>query len=82
MDGIDKELEPGSPIEGDGYEQAGSTLPLYFPEAIRLFEQSEFVTRNLGPELKRIYALSKAQENDEFRARITDLEYQSYLEKL
>jgi glutamine synthetase len=82
MDGIDNELVPGAPIEGDGYQQAGSTLPLYFPEAIALFQQSDFVERNFGPELKRIYGLSKAQENDEFRSRITDLEYQSYLEKL
>ncbi len=82
MDGMEKQLDPGTPIEGDGYEQAGETLPVYLPEAIKLFEESDFIERNLGSELQRIYALSKWQENAEFRSRISELEYQSYLEKL
>jgi len=82
LDGIDQKLDPGEPIEGDGYEQAGEILPIYLSDAIELFESSKFITRNLGPELQRIYSLSKWQENAEFRRKITDLEYQSYLEKL
>jgi glutamine synthetase len=82
FDGIQNKLDPGEPIAGDGYEQAGETLPLYQPEALRLFEDSEFIERNLGTELRRIFSLSKWQENAEFRSRITELEYQSYLEKL
>jgi glutamine synthetase len=81
-DGIQQKLDPGEPIEGDGYAQAGETLPAYQPEALKLFEGSEFIKRNLGKELQRIYSLSKWQENAEFRSRITELEYQSYLEKL
>ena len=82
LEGIESKLDPGEPIEGDGYAQAGETLPVYLPEAIRLFETSEFIERNLGHEFRRIYSLSKWQENAEFRSRITPLEYQSYLEKL
>ena len=82
IEGIAQQSDPGDPIEGDGYEQPGQPLPQYLPEAIGQFRESEFITRNLGTELQRIYALSKAQENEEFRARITDLEYQSYLERL
>jgi glutamine synthetase len=82
LEGVEQRLEPGTPIEGDGYQQGGEALPIYLPDAVRLFEGSDFVQRNLGSELQRIYALSKWQENDEFRSRITPLEYQSYLEKL
>jgi glutamine synthetase len=82
IEGIAQQSDPGDPIQGDGYEQAGEPLPQYLPDAIRLFQQSEFIARNLGGELQRIYSLSKLQENAEFRARVTDLEYQSYLEKL
>ena len=82
LEGVEQRLDPGTPIEGDGYQQGGETLPIYLPDAVRLFEASDFVQRNLGSELQRIYALSKWQENDEFRSRITPLEYQSYLEKL
>jgi glutamine synthetase len=82
IDGIEQQLDPGPAIEGDGYEQAGPPLPQYLPDSIELFSKSEFIQRNLGPELQRIYTLSKSQENAEFRSRISELEYQSYLEKL
>ncbi|MEP5765035.1 MAG: glutamine synthetase family protein [Halieaceae bacterium] len=82
IEGIAQQLDPGEPITGDGYEQATESLPLYLPESIELFQNSDFITRNLGKELQRIYALSKLQENAEFRSRISELEYQSYLEKL
>jgi glutamine synthetase len=82
LEGIEQRLPAGEPIVGDGYAQAGEILPLYLPEAIRGFEESEFIERNLGSELRRIYSLSKWQENAQFRTRITPLEYQSYLEKL
>jgi glutamine synthetase len=82
IEGIAQQSDPGEPIEGDGYEQPGQPLPQYLPEAIGQFRESEFIARNLGEELQRIYSLSKAQENEEFRARITELEYQSYLERL
>lgn len=81
-DGIQQKLDPGAPIEGDGYAQAGETLPAYQPDALKLFQDSKFIERNLGGELQRIFSLSKWQENAEFRSRITALEYQSYLEKL
>jgi glutamine synthetase len=46
------------------------------------FQESDFVARNLGKEMRRIYTLSKWQENAEFRSRISEFEYQSYLEIL
>ena len=82
IEGIAQQLDPGEPIEGDGYEQPGKPLPLYLPQAIELFEASDFIERSLGKELRRIYSLSKWQENAEFRTRISELEYHSFLEKL
>ncbi|MEM0953578.1 MAG: glutamine synthetase family protein [Pseudomonadota bacterium] len=82
MEGIAQQLDPGAPIEGDGYEQATEILPEYLPDALRLFEASTFIERNLGAELQRIYACTKWQENNEFRQRITALEYSAYLDKL
>jgi glutamine synthetase len=82
IEGIERQLDPGQPIAGDAYQQAGETLPLYLPEAVRLFEESDFVERNLGRELQRIYALSKWQENAVFRSTVSELEYRSYLERL
>lgn len=82
IDGIEQRIDPGQPLKGDGYEQTTPSLPMYLPDAIEKFSASEFVKRNLGAELQRYFSLSKWQENNEFRNRISPLEYQSYLERL
>ena len=82
LDGIEQNLSPGEPIKGDGYAQEEAKLPVYMPDALRMFSESDFIRLGLGEELQRIFALTKEQEIEEFRQRITTLEYQSYLEKL
>ncbi len=82
LEGIKQGLDPGKPITGDGYSQEKDSLPVYIQDAVKIFNESEFIKANLGTELQRIYALTKEQEIAEFRRRITTLEYQTYLEKL
>ncbi len=82
LDGIDHNLSPGKPLTGDGYSQVEASLPVYMPDAVRMFSESDFVRRALGSELQRIFTLTKEQEQEEFRSRITSLEYQTYLERL
>ena len=83
LDGIEQNLSPGEPITGDGYSQAQeASLPVYMPDAVRMFRQSDFIRNALGPEIQRIFTLTKEQEIEEFRKRITELEYQSFLERL
>jgi glutamine synthetase len=84
LDGIEQNLSPGDPITGDGYSQGEEeeSLPVYMPDAVREFSQSDFIRNALGSELQRIFTLTKEQEIAEFRKRITELEYQSFLEKL
>ena len=82
LDGIEQNLSPGDPISGDGYTQERENLPVYRPDAVKLFSESDFIRHSLGSELQRIYTLTKQQELEEFRKRVTTLEYQSYLEQL
>jgi glutamine synthetase len=82
LEGIKQNIDPGSPVKGDGYSQEKDSLPVYIQDAVKIFSESEFIKANLGSELQRIYALTKEQEIAEFRRRITTLEYQTYLEKL
>lgn len=82
LDGIEQNLSPGDPIVGDGYAQEDDTLPVYMPDAVELFRQSDFIRHALGEEMQRIYTLTKQQEIEEFRRRISLLEYQSYLKQL
>ena len=82
LEGIAENLSPGDPISGDGYAQEEASLPVYMPDAVNLFKESDFIRNALGNEMQRIFTLSKEQEIAEFRRRITLLEYQSFLEKL
>ena len=82
LEGMQQKLTPPLPVSGDGYAQELETLPVYIQDAVKIFSASEFIKANLGSELQRIFTLTKEQEIAEFRRRITDLEYQSYLEKL
>lgn len=82
LDGIENELKPSKPISGDGYAQEKTPLPVYMQDALTAFSESDFIRSALGGELQRIFTLTKQQEIEEFRRRITALEYQSYLERL
>jgi len=82
LEGIRENLSPGAPIKGDGYAQEEASLPVYMPDAVRLFSESDFIRNALGSELQRIFTLTKEQEMAEFRKRITTLEYQTFLERL
>ena len=82
LDGIEQNLSPGDPISGDGYAQETSSLPIYMPDAMQLFDDSDFIRQSLGDELQRIYTLTKQQEIEEFRKRISPLEYQTFLQQL
>lgn len=82
LDGIEQNISPGEPVTGDGYAVEQNTLPLYMNESVALFAESDFIRTSLGPELQRIFTLTKQQEIEEFRKRITLLEHQSYLEQL
>jgi len=82
LDGIENELKPSKPITGDGYAQEKTPLPVYMQDALTAFSESDFIRAALGGELQRIFTLTKQQEIEEFRRRITALEYQSYLQRL
>lgn len=83
LEGMEQQMPAPKPTNGDGYAVQGvPTLPGYMHEALEQFSQSDFIRSALGGELQRIFTLTKTQEIDEFRRRITTLEYQSYLERL
>ena len=83
LDGIEQTISPGEAVSGDGYAQTNKPiLPTYMQDAVALFSESQFIKDFLGAELQRIFTLTKEQEINEFRRRVTTLEYQTYLEKL
>lgn len=77
--GIERELEPPSPITGNAWEQLEASLPQHWPDALARFQRSEFVAEYLGEQFQSVYGLIKEQEMAEFARHVTPLEYDTNL---
>jgi glutamine synthetase len=77
--GVEQQLSPPAPLEGNAYEQLPPSLPRYWPLALERFAESAFIRDNFGSEFQRVYSLLKQQELDEFDRQVTPLEYDASL---
>ena len=81
LHGIERELDPGPPIEGNGYAQVtAGGLPLVWSEALAHAARSEFLADALGPEFLGVFLAVKRRECDKFGALVSDRDYQWYLD--
>ena len=78
MHGLENEIDPGRPIDGE--ELVGHpTLPFNWDDAIDAFDASKVMAKYLGDKYQDLFSATKAQEQAEFRKRVTDVEYDAYL---
>lgn len=78
--GIEKRIDPGPPVEGNGYEQAGErVLPGSWRRALMVAERSQFLSDTLGAEFMKIFLAIKKQECARFSAEVSELDYAWYL---
>ena len=78
--GIDGKLDPGPPIEGNGYAEPGdAVLPGSWRRALMLAERSPFLREALGAEFAKIFLAIKNQECARFSAEVSELDYAWYL---
>lgn len=81
LHGIETAADPGEPIGGDQPQDARApSLPTNFDEAVGLFAQSGFASFFLGERYQRLFVACKRQEQAEFLRRVTDVEYDAYLQ--
>ena len=78
LHGLENELDPGRPIQGEELE-GHATLPFNWDDAIDAFDASKVMEKYLGEKYQDLYSATKAQEQAEFRKRVTDVEYDAYL---
>ncbi|QSP93930.1 glutamine synthetase [Marinobacter salinisoli] len=79
--GIEHNLEPAAPTEGDAYAESDESLvlPNKWEDATHAFEHSTVLKDYLGEEFQRVYSAAKRQEQRLLSERITDVEYEAYL---
>jgi len=78
--GMRERLDPGAPVEGNGYAQTGvRTLPGSWREALDLAAKSEFLEETLGRDFLKIFLAIKNQECARFSAEVSELDYAWYL---
>jgi glutamine synthetase len=79
--GIERAVDPGPPVEGNGYAQADAGgLPTHWPAALDRAEKSEFLAWALGREFLQIFTAIKRRECEKFSALVSDRDYEWYLD--
>lgn len=79
--GIEARLEPGPPVEGNGYDDArAGDLPMQWDAALERAGRSEFLRDVLGAEFSRIFLAIKRRECANFAALVADRDYEWYLD--
>jgi glutamine synthetase len=80
--GLVNEIDPGPPIEGNGYEQAEASLPGRWSEALTALERAQVLPTYFDPRTLWLYLTVKRAEMERFDAQVTPLEHQWYLSEL
>ncbi len=83
LDGLDRALDPGAPIEGDGnVDPRLPRLPRDLPEAIAALRADDILVAGLGPDIVRAYTGALASAWRRFQSYVTEWEIAEYREAL
>lgn len=77
--GLSRRLDPGAPVEGNGYAQARETLPADWLGALRSLEGSTWAREALGEEFHRVYLAIKQEEYRQFMGEVGEQDWRWYL---
>jgi glutamine synthetase len=80
--GIEKNLTPPRPTQGDAGEDGELMLPNTLEKAIRAFSESRASKQLFGPEFVDHYAMTRQWEADALRRVVTDFELERYFESI
>lgn len=81
LSGIGAGAEPPPPVQGEAHD-GHPTLPFNWDDALDAFEASTVMREFLGDKYQKLFAATKWQEQNEFRRRVTDVEYDAYLQSV
>jgi glutamine synthetase len=77
--GLTKKLDPGPVLAGNAYRDTTPTIPQSWPEAIGVFERSQFAKDYLGERFAGLYAATRRGEMQDFNSYVPAIDYDWYL---
>jgi glutamine synthetase len=77
--GLTRRLDPGPVLAGNAYRDATPTIPQSWPEALGVFERSEFAREYLGERFASLYAATRRGEMQDFQSYVPAIDYDWYL---
>jgi glutamine synthetase len=77
--GIREQLDPGAPVEGNGYAQATEHLPTDWLTALDALERSHWAREALGEDFLGVYLKVKRAEYRQFMAEVGEQDWRWYL---
>lgn len=78
--GLEHRSDPGRMVEeGEHLVEGPATLPRYWPDALRVLENSDFARSVLGADFHPLFTTIRRQECEDFAATIADIDYRWYL---
>jgi glutamine synthetase len=79
LHGLRTGAAPPEPTVGEHSHSGCESLPTTWDEALSRFETSDFIGETFGAPYRAMFAAVKRQEIEEFRAHVTEIEYDAYL---
>jgi len=77
--GITEQIDPGAPVEGNGYAKAKSRLPSDWLSALNALQASAWAKQALGEDFLRVYLAIKREEYRQFMAEVGEQDWRWYL---
>ncbi|MDH4585667.1 glutamine synthetase [Pseudomonas sp. BN415] len=77
--GIRENLDPGNPVEGNGYAQAKDLLPTDWLTSLRALEQSSWARDAFGTAFLGVYLAVKRAEYRQFMSEVGEQDWRWYL---
>lgn len=77
--GVRKTIDPGPPVEGNGYAQAGRLLPTDWLSAIDSLARSGWAQEAFGAEFLKVYLAIKRAEYRAFAGEVSEQDWRWYL---
>ncbi|WP_397449334.1 glutamine synthetase family protein [Pseudomonas sp. NA-150] len=79
--GIRQRLDPGAPVEGNGYAQDSQRLPTDWLTTLRALERSTWAKEVFGDEFLRVFLAVKNAEYRQFMGEVGEQDWRWYLQQ-